>query len=108
MAERNRPTVHVQTVNAHAQFLLPGQADGGERLVHFEDVDVVSRQSGALEHLARGWNRPSQHHDRVRPDLGEIDEASPRPNAQILGLFARGDEHGRCTIRNLAGVASRQ
>src|SRR5712691_11235660 len=57
MAQCNRTTVHVEPVDADTQFLLPRQADGRERLVDFEDVDVVRRHPSALQHLARGRNR---------------------------------------------------
>src|SRR4051812_13156741 len=57
MAERDSTAVHVGLVAVEAEFLLDGEILPGEGLVHFDQIDVVEFQSGALKRFARRGHR---------------------------------------------------
>src|SRR5215211_6461521 len=95
MAERDGPTVDVRLVEVHTHFTYHGQSLGRERLVELDEVDVVHREPGLLQHLRDGHRR-SDAHD-LGPDAtnGEPDEAGERREPALLGLLpVHNDDRG--------------
>ena len=78
-----------------------------EWLVQLEEVDVVDRQPGALEHLLGRRHRSEAHEVRLDAGIGEADEAHPRLEAELRGCVPRGDERGGRAVRQARGVARR-
>src|SRR5882757_6801804 len=54
VAHRDGTTVDVELLVGDVQVLLELQHHRGERLVQLEQVDVVDRQAGTVQHLAGG------------------------------------------------------
>src|SRR5262249_34718783 len=54
VAERHRAAAHVELLGGDLHIAGHRQGDGGEGLVHLEEIDLVDAQAGALERLADG------------------------------------------------------
>ena len=107
MAERDRPAVVIDLLHIGAGFVLPGEDDGSEGLVDFEEIDVFQLQAGLLQDLGRGRDRTGQHDGRLRADDRLRDDARPRLQPQRLRLLRRHDQHRRGAVTDLAGIARR-
>ena len=84
MAERDRAAVDVQPVGIDRQLLQAGEHLRGERLVQLDEIDLIERQAGQLQHLA----------DRRH-----------RADAEALGLDAGGREGDEPAERRQAALA---
>ena len=62
---RDRAAVDVDLLVRHAHLLHEAHRHRGERLVDLEQVDVVDRQAGLGERLARRRHRAGEHDGRV-------------------------------------------
>src|SRR5215212_10146908 len=66
VAHGDRAAVDVELLVGNVQVLLELQHHRRERLIQLEQVDVVDRQPGAVEHLAGGRRRAGQHDHGIR------------------------------------------
>src|SRR5262245_54193644 len=55
--ERDRTAVHVDALHVGVVLLRPREDDRRERLVDLDEVHVVEREAGPLEHLRGGGDR---------------------------------------------------
>src|SRR4028119_1636009 len=62
-----------------------GEPRGGERLVDLDEVDVLQREPGLLQHLRDGDARPDPHDLGPHPPDGEPDEPRHRREAPPPG-----------------------
>ena len=105
MTQGDGATVDVDRVHVGVEFLFPGKYDAGERFVDFGEIHVVDGQASAGQNLVRGRNGSGQHHARVVAGETEVDEASTRGEAQLLGLGFAHDQHRRGSVGDLRRVA---
>ena len=98
MAERDGAPVHVHLGRIELEGLHVAQHDRGERFVDLEQVDVVERHSGLLEHLPGHVDRTGEHDGGLRADIGERLNPGPclepRPPAGLLAA----DQNGRRAV----------
>ena len=89
------------------QRLLPRQWDGGKRLVHFIQVDVVQLHAGLLQSQLRGWHGGLQHDDWVMAQNRHVMNARQGLHIQATQPALVDDQHTTRTITHLAGVGRR-
>src|SRR3546814_20744702 len=77
MPQGDRAAIDVQLVPRNTQFLHPGDRHAGTSLIHLEQIDIIDRQSGTGQPLARRSDRAGQHQFRVRTDG---DETAAKPD----------------------------
>ena len=105
VTEGDGTAVYVYLAHVGSQFFRPGQHDRCERLIDFEQVDVVDGHAGLFEDLLGGRDRTLQHGDGVGTGQRERMKTGTRLHAEFLCLVRAHDQHCRCTIADLRGVA---
>ncbi|EEF26235.1 conserved hypothetical protein, partial [Ricinus communis] len=105
---RNRAAIHIDLVVRALQLFHPRHRHGRERFVDFDEVDVVDRQAGFFQRLARRGNRRGQHHDRVVANHGELVDARTRLQVVTLQRGFRNDQRGAGGVADLARHGGRQ
>ena len=85
MTERDRAAVDVQPIGIDRQLLQAGQHLRGERFVQLDEIDLVERQPGELQHFADRRHRPDAEALRLDAGGGEGDE----PGERRQSAFAR-------------------
>ena len=88
MAERDGAAVHIEPSRVDGQLAEAGECLGSERLVQFDEVDLVERESGQRERLANGRNRADAELLRFDPCRRIGDEARQRRQARALAIAA--------------------
>ena len=88
-----------------AHPVAPGQDLHRERLVQLEEVDVVEREAGALEHALRRGDGADAHQLRLDARVREADEAELRREVERLGRLGGGEQRGRRAVGQPGGVA---
>ena len=90
MTEGDRPAVDVQPLLLDPELARAGEHLGGERLVDLDQVDVVKRQSGAVQCSPDRGHRAHPHVGGI--DAGDADrhDARQRPGAELLRALAGG------------------
>ena len=86
MSQRDRAAVDVDLVihigvRIGAVHLRPAQDHRGEGLVDLDQVDVIHRHSGLLQHPCGGLHRTIEVVVRLGPDEGLGHDARPREQA---------------------------
>ena len=107
VAHGDGAAVRVGALEIGARLLRPRQHDGGERLVHLEDIDVVETEAGALEQRLRRRNRTGEHQHRVTPDEHRVDDARPSPHAQLRRPFLGHEQQRARAVGDLRRRAGR-
>src|SRR5215472_8088000 len=107
MTKCDRTAVDVQPILVDPEFAITGQYLRGERLVDFDQVDLIDFELRAVEHLVRCRYR-SPSHD-LRPHAGDSGCANPRhrPESERTCTLTAHEQHGRRTVAYLRGVAGR-
>ena len=75
MAERDRAAVDVQPLRIDRQLLQAREHLRGERLVQLDEIDLIERQAGQLQHLSDRRHRPDAEPLRLDAGGREGDEA---------------------------------
>src|SRR5579872_1618788 len=107
MSDGNCPTIDVDLAHIGFCFALPCQYDTGECLINLDEINIIHRESGAVEGFERGGNGRGQHENGIIAGQRERDKASARSQSQTLGGLTLHDEYSSRTIANLRRVASR-
>ena len=68
MAERDRAAVDVQPLRIDRQLAQAGEHLRGERFVQLDEIDLVEREPGQLQHLADRRHRADA--EALRLDAG--------------------------------------
>ena len=105
MAERDRAAVDVDLVAIEPELLLDREILAGERLVDLDQIDVVERQAGARQRLARRRRRTHAHQRRLDADRGPVDETAERLQAVAIDRLARRQNQRRAAVDDAARVA---
>ena len=75
MAERDRAAVDVQPLGIDRQLAQAREHLRGERLVQLDEIDLVERQAGQLQHLPDRRHRADAEALRLDAGRRERDEA---------------------------------
>ena len=103
--DRAAPRVHARVVVVDAEVVEEGEHLDGERLVQFEQADVVDRQAGLPQRLLGGGHRADAHDLRLDAGEGEADQRIFGAEAEFLrGRRAGEQAHGRAVVE-AGGVA---
>src|SRR5690606_9179556 len=94
VADGDSTAIHVDLGRVDGQFLVDGTGLRGKSFVEFEQVDVGSAPTGALQRLARGRHRAHAHGGRVQAGGGIGGNARQRLEAQGGGLLGAHHHHG--------------
>src|SRR5690606_24215818 len=80
VAQSNSTTVGVyaRVVVLQAQLTQNGQALRCERLVQFDDIDLVDRDPGVGEDFLRGWSRADTHDARCNTGRRHTNDTGAR------------------------------
>ena len=70
VAERHGTTVDIDFVPIEIEIPLELLRNHRKGLIHLEDIDVVERHSGALEHLSGRGDRRIEHQRRAIAHIG--------------------------------------
>ena len=108
MAQRNARAVHIETLVVtlvKAKAVGTGQHLGGEGFVQFEQVQVLERESGALQHQLGGGYRADAHALGVHPGHRPAHQTAQGLEAQSGRLLGRGDDAGGSAVVLPAGIA---
>src|SRR5919107_1734672 len=105
VAERDGPAVDVGLVDVHADLAHHGEGLGRERLVELDEVYIVHREPGLLQHLRDGHHRPYAHAPGPDAPDGDPDEADEGREPTPLGLLPVHDDHGGGPVAPLRRVA---
>ena len=81
VTERDGAAVDVHLLTIEAELFFDREILAGERLVHFDQIEVVERQAGALERLPRGRRRTHAHVRRIDAHRGPRRQARDRASA---------------------------
>ena len=89
MAEGDGAPIHVgalpQRHGVAATVLhAPGNGDGGKRLVHLEEVDVLDAEPSPIESFGCRRDGTGEHHHRIDSRHGEGAETRLRRQAQLV------------------------
>ena len=106
VAERDRAAVDVDLLVRHAHLAHEAHRHGGEGLVDLEQVDVVHRQPGLGERLARGRHRAGEHDGRVGPDSA-VATMRPRGVSPSSRPWLAADQHRRRAVDDARGRCRR-
>ena len=106
MPQRNRAPVDVELLLVNLQLAHTFEHLDGKGFVEFNQVHIFDTQSGTLQNLARGRNRPQAHISRINARHRRGDDTSARAQAKFLGA-ALSHHHQRCRsivdTRRIAG-----
>ena len=69
------------------------------------EIDVLQRQAGLLEHLARRRRRAHPHQRRLDADVGPVRQPRERLQAVVLHALRRREQQRRAAVDDAAGVA---
>ena len=107
MAERNRAAVDVHPLAIQAELFLDRQVLGRKRFVDLDEIEILQRQSGSLQHQAGRGRRTHSHQRRFHADNGPV--CQPRQRLQPVRLDARlrRQEQCRAAINDAGGIAGR-
>src|SRR5262245_46913563 len=83
--------VHVAEVWVHVAF--PREHDRGERLVDLDCVEVFDREPGPTKQVLRGVDRAGEHEHRIDAHEALVDDASARPQAELLHPSRAREQH---------------
>ena len=102
MSQRDRSTVDVHFLAIQAEFLLDREILRGERLIHFNQINVIQRQPSLLKrHLRRG-HRTASHHLRLNSSNAP---AHNPPQSFCFSVLRRRDHHRSAAIDDSAGIS---
>src|SRR3984885_12351078 len=105
MPHGNGTAVDVDLFRIDVEGLDKGQDDRSERLVEFEQVDVIKRHAGFFQHFLGHVDRTGEQDCRFRPNIGESPYTGARFKAGLLAGFAVAKKHGGGTVDNAGRVA---
>src|SRR6266849_255854 len=107
MAQGNRSAVHVHFFAIESQFFLHRQILRRERLIHFDQVDVIQSEPRTLQRTLRRRNRTAPHHLRIDARNSPIHDPSQRTQISFLRLLQRHHHHCGGAVDNPARVPRR-
>ena len=105
MTERDRATIDVDLVAIELEIADEFFGDHRKGLVDLEQIDIVERQAGLRQHLARGRHRRVQHQRRRVPHIRHRDHAGARLQSMLLRIVGRRQKDRRRTIDHAGRVA---
>ena len=105
VAERNRPTVHVEPFHINAK--VPGGGDhlDSERLIDLHQIHVTDCHSGVGQSPVTGLDRSEPHDLRAKGAHTCCDNSGERGKAELGGTPITHDHHGRGSIVQRTAVA---
>src|ERR1700710_2913013 len=106
MAHGDGTAVDVELLVGDVQVLLELEHYGREGFVELEQVDVVNRETGAVEHLERGRGRAGQHDHRVGAAGRGGHDACPRGRIDGRPRLFIADRHQCGTVDDSGRVAA--
>ncbi len=101
MPERDRAAVDVDFLRIEIEFLHAGQRLRRKGFVQLDQVDLVKRESGLLEHLADRRDRADAKQFRLHARRRVADESRERRQAALAREFERGDDRGGGAVAGL-------
>src|SRR5262245_61131874 len=94
MPQCDGAAVDVDLLGIDVHRLQVAQHDRREGLVDLDEVDVVERHAGALEHLPGDVDRAGEHHGRLRADVGKGLDLGARLEAAAAAGLLVADQDG--------------
>ena len=85
MADGDGAAVDIDLLGVEAQLAHARDRLAGERLVELDQVEVVDRQTRAIQRLARGGDRSKTHGRRIDPGHRARHHAGNGPPAELAG-----------------------
>jgi hypothetical protein len=109
VAERNRTALRVDSLVVVGETELTGHREAlrSEGLVELDEVDLIDRQAGLLEQLARGRSGSDPHDARWNTCDGRGDHARLGREPEALHCGLRGDQQRAGTVVDARRVAGR-
>src|SRR5215813_13266623 len=101
MTQRNGATVGVDARHIGPDLLSPGQHHRSKGLVYFHDVDIVDRETNALEQPTRGRDRPFEHQHRIAADERRLDNPRHWLETELAGALTAHQQHRGSAVGNL-------
>src|SRR3984885_13163234 len=105
MTHGNGAAVHVDLFWIDVEGLDKPQHHRGERLVEFEQVDIIKSHAGFFQHLLGHVDRTGEHDCRLRTNIGESPDARAGFKAGFLPRLAVAEKYGGGTVDNAGRVA---
>mmetsp|Transcript_1505 Transcript_1505/g.4691 ORF Transcript_1505/g.4691 Transcript_1505/m.4691 type:complete len:254 (-) Transcript_1505:821-1582(-) len=105
VAEARGAAAGVHLGRVEPKLAADAKALGRERLVGFEDVDLVDGPARLLQGELGGRDRAHAHDLRVHASAGVRDDAAERGAAELRSHRLRGDHHGSGAVVDARRVA---
>ena len=105
MPERDRAAVDVQAIGVDRQFTQAGERLRGECFVQLDQIDLIEREPGELQHLPDRRNRPDAEPLRLDARRRERDEPAERRQAALRGQRLAGHDDRGSAVAGLRRVA---
>src|SRR5436305_15246861 len=96
VAQRDGPTVDIQALTRQRQLALDSTSLGGKRLVDFDEIHIVDRQSRLGERGLRRGYRSDSHHGWIDAGNSPRNQTPERLEVAIVCKFFAGDNHRYC------------
>ena len=105
MAHGNRPAIDVDPGRVHLERLQKAQDDGGESLVHLEQVNIANPKARTGQNPLGHRYRPGQHDGRIGADFGGGADPGARFQPMHHPKLRIADQNRRRPIGDPAGVS---
>ena|SRR5210317_1366254 len=106
MTDRNGTTVYVENVVRDAELVAAVEHLNGKSLVKLPEIDVIHRETVALEQLGHSENGTDAHLVGFASRNCGTSIDAERFQAALGGNAGFHDDRRRCTVRQLACVTS--
>ena len=94
MAQRDRPTVDIDSLGVKPQFPVDGQGNSREGFIDLKQVDVAHRKAGLLEHQLDRFDRRDRKPFWRERRAGIADDARHRGKPEMRGFLLSHDDQG--------------
>ena len=105
MAECDGTAVDVQAIGVDGEFGQARQHLRRERFVELDEIDLIQRQAGPLEHLPDGGHGPDSEEFRRDTRRGVGDEACEWLESVRLRVLSGRDDNGSGAVARLRRVS---